>query len=242
MKPYTYLIKHKPTGKVYYGFRSANKVNPEQDLWKKYFTSSPAVKTLIEETGSESFDVEIRKTFDSQEQAVAWESKVLRRCKVLANDKWINQNIAGYVIPTEESNKKISDYWKGKSKTEEQKQKISEAQKGSKRPWSAKNLPKDTSGKNNGMYGKTQSKETRNKISEANKGRPAHNKGKPMSEEQKKKLRDAMIGRKIDPEIIARRLEKQRGQKREKRYCPHCDKHIAVGWYDRHGDNCKEKR
>ena len=40
MKPYTYLIKHRPTGKVYYGFRSANKVDPEQDLWQHYFTSS----------------------------------------------------------------------------------------------------------------------------------------------------------------------------------------------------------
>ena len=32
MKPYTYLIKHRPTGQVYYGVRSANKVNPQEDL------------------------------------------------------------------------------------------------------------------------------------------------------------------------------------------------------------------
>ena len=51
MKPYTYLIKHRPTGKVYYGYRSANKVEPVEDLWKKYFTSSPKIQQLIEETG-----------------------------------------------------------------------------------------------------------------------------------------------------------------------------------------------
>ena len=72
MKPYTYLIKHKPTGKVYYGFRSANTQEPHKDLWNTYFTSSPKVKQLIEETGKESFDVEIRKIFETKEDAVAF--------------------------------------------------------------------------------------------------------------------------------------------------------------------------
>ena len=62
-----------------------------------------------------------------------------------------------------------------------------------------------------------------------------------MSKEQKAKLSEAMRGRTVDPEVIARRVEKQRGQKREKRYCPHCDRDIAVGWYNRHGDNCRQK-
>ena len=80
MQPYTYLIRHQPTGKVYYGFRSANKVEPHNDLWKHYFTSSPGVQKLIEETGVDSFDVEIRKTFDTKEASVAWETRVLHRC------------------------------------------------------------------------------------------------------------------------------------------------------------------
>ena len=241
MKPYTYLIKHKPTGLVYYGFRSANKVDPEQDLWNKYFTSSPKVKLLLEETGADSFDVEIRKTFDTQEQAVEWETKVLRRMRVLESEKWINQNILGYIVPTEESRKKISEANKGRVQTEEEKLQRSLSQKGSKRPWSAQNLPKDVSGANNGMYGKQQSEETRRKIGEANRGKTPPNKGVPMSKEQKAKLSEAMRGRTVDPEVIARRVEKQRGQKREKRYCPHCDRDIAVGWYNRHGDNCRQK-
>jgi predicted GIY-YIG superfamily endonuclease len=56
MKPYTYLIKHRPSGKVYYGFRCANRVEPHEDLWKHYFTSSPKIQQLIEETGADSFD------------------------------------------------------------------------------------------------------------------------------------------------------------------------------------------
>ena len=47
----------------------------------------------------------------------------------------------------------------------------------------------DMIGENNPMFGKKHSEETRSKISEASKGRPAHNKGKPMSEEQKIKMR-----------------------------------------------------
>ena len=37
--------------------------------------------------------------------------------------------------------------------------------------------------------------ETKKKMSNAKKGKPAHNKGKPMSEEQKKKLSDSLKGR-----------------------------------------------
>ena len=163
MKPYTYLIKHRPSGKVYYGFRAANKINPDQDLWKQYFTSSLKVQQLIEETGTDSFDVEIRRIFESKEQAVSWETRVLRRCKVLTDDRWINQNVAGYIVPTDESRKKISDYHKDKPKSDEHKQKIRESQKGSKRPWSAKNLPTDTKGENNGMFGKHHSDESKKK-------------------------------------------------------------------------------
>jgi hypothetical protein len=50
--------------------------------------------------------------------------------------------------------------------------------------------------------------------SETMKGRKAHNKGKPMSDEQKKKLSIQMTGRTVDPEVIARRVASQTGQKR----------------------------
>jgi hypothetical protein len=245
MKPYTYLIKHLPTNRVYYGVRAANKVEPEQDLWRHYFTSSPKVQQLIEETGRNSFEVEIRRVFESKEQAVAWETRVLRRCRVLEDDRWINQNVAGYIVPTEESRKKISDFHKGKAKSQEHKEKIRQGNIGKKKPPKTAEyralMSKLKSGPNNPMYGKGCTEERARKISEANKGRSAPNKGVPMSEEQKQKLRDAMTGRKVDPEVVARRAEKQRGQTRQKIYCPHCDRNIARGWYHRHGDRCSQR-
>ena len=249
MKPYTYLIKHLPTNRVYYGMRAANKVEPEQDLWHYYFTSSPKVQQLIEETGRDSFAVEIRKVFETKEQAVAWEAKVLRRCRVLEDARWINQNVAGYILPTEESRKKISDFHKGKTKSEEHKKNLSNSQKGKPKKSKAYQTPeyralmsKLKSGPNNPMYGPCSPERAAN-ISAAKKGKPAHNKGVPMTEEQKEKIRATKLANptKMSPEAIARRSEKIRGQKREKIYCPHCDRHIAQGWYHRHGDHCVKR-
>ena len=242
MQPYTYLIKYRPTGKVYYGFRSANKVDPHQDLWKHYFTSSPSVHKLIEETGLDSFDVEIRKTFKTKEQAVAWETRVLRRCKVLHDDRWLNQNVAGYIVPTRESRKKISDFHKDKPKSEEHKKNLSASQKGKTKNYiqteeHRRKNSEANSGKNNPMYGPCSAKRAAN-ISAAKKGKPAANKGVPMSAEQKQKLSERMIGRKVDPEVLARRVASQTGLKRQKLYCEHCKRDIAVGWYHRHGSAC----
>ena len=62
-----------------------------------------------------------------------------------------------------------------------------------------------------------------------------------MSEEQKAKIRATKLANptKMSAEAIARRSEKIRGQKREKLYCPHCERDIAVGWYHMHGLNCR---
>jgi len=199
MKPYTYIIKHKPTGRVYYGYRGANKVEAHKDLWNEYYTSSPTVKSLIKHHGVDSFEVEVRKIFETAEQAAKWETTVLRRMRVLESNKWINANISGYRAPTELGRKRISEAHMGKPKTEEHKKKLSEANKG--KPKQSKvyqskeyreNMSKLKSGKLNGRYGLEVSDETRSKISQAKKGRPAHNKGKPMSEEQKQKIRDTL--------------------------------------------------
>lgn len=244
MKPYTYLIKHRPSGKVYYGYRSANKTDPVDDLWKRYFTSSPKVKQLIEETGADSFDVEIRRVFETKEQASLWETRVLRRCKVLEDDRWINQNVAGYIVPTEESRKKISDYHKDKPKSEMHKQKLRNSQKGSKRPWAKENLPKNTEGEKNGMFGKNHSEEAKRKIGEKNK---VHMQGEnnPMkkvvwTDERREHMRQIRAQRAPWTDEQKKAVaEKLRGQRRQKLHCPHCQRDIAVGWYHRHGDQCR---
>jgi len=247
MKPYTYLIKHRPTSKVYYGYRSANQVNPCDDLWKHYFTSSHGVQQLIDETGADSFDVEIRRIFETKEQASNWETRVLRRCRVLEDERWLNQNIAGYIVPTKESRKKISDYHKGKPKSDQHKQNLSKSQKGKSKNYvqTEEHKRKNSlanSGKNNPMYGACTPERAAN-ISAAKKGKPAANKGVPMSEEQKAKIRatKAISPTKMSAESIARRIAKQTGQKRQKLHCPHCERDIAVGWYNRHGDQCRAR-
>ena len=56
--PFTYLIKHIPTNKYYYGVMYRKSCHPN-DFWTKYFTSSKKVKNLIRKYGKKSFKFEI---------------------------------------------------------------------------------------------------------------------------------------------------------------------------------------
>ena len=92
---YTYLIKCTINNKYYYGVRWANKVSPSQDLWIKYFTSSKVIKNLINQYGKDAFIFEIRKTFTTKQEAIAWEETVLRRLSVLKfPNTWLNKCIS----------------------------------------------------------------------------------------------------------------------------------------------------
>ena len=87
--PFTYLLKHIPTNKYYYGVRFKKNCHPN-DLWTKYFTSSKKVKGLIRKYGKKSFKFEIRKTFKTQQEAIKWENKVLKRMKVIYRNDFLN--------------------------------------------------------------------------------------------------------------------------------------------------------
>lgn len=252
VKPYTYLVKFKPTGKVYYGSRCQNytKLNrtPANDFWHVYTTSSNTINNLIDEYGKDAFEYEIRRTFESVEEMSAWETKVLKRCRVLERqDVWMNSNIAGKKILTDAGAKVISATHKDKPKTEQHKRNLSLSQKDKPKKSTVyqskeyrENMSKLKTGPGNGMYGKGCTTERAANISAAKKGKPAHNKGVPMREKQKQKIKDAKAANpiKMSAESIAKRLEKVIGQKREKIFCPHCKRDIAVGWYNRHGDQC----
>lgn len=88
--PYTYLIKHKPTNTFYYGCRFAEGCNPKE-FWVDYKTSSKYVKQLINEYGEDSFSFEIRKMFNTKDEARNWETKVLKRMKVVIRSDFINR-------------------------------------------------------------------------------------------------------------------------------------------------------
>lgn len=86
--PYTYLVGWSTLDRWYYGVRFRPGCNPD-DLWIKYFTSSKRVK-LFREIHGEPDVVQVRQTFETAEEALVWEEKVLKRLKVLKDDRWLN--------------------------------------------------------------------------------------------------------------------------------------------------------
>ena len=216
---YTYTIKC-PNGKSYYGFRYANKVSPEDDLWKVYFTSSKRIKELREQYSDDEFIATVDKTFESAEEAYEYETKFLteNHCEVLKSDDWLNEACFPVFADntgkkhTEEARKKMSEAttsdaarrkmseamkgrvpWnKGKKHTEEAKKKMSEAHKGQV-PW---------------IKGKKHSEETKKKM----KGQVPWNKGKKHTEEHKKKLSEALKGMKHSEETRKKISEAKKGK------------------------------
>jgi hypothetical protein len=226
VKPYTYLIKHKKTGKVYYGSRCQNftKFNrtPAEDLWHYYTTSSENINNIIKAEGKDAFLCEIRKTFNSVEEMIRWETTVLRRLRVLERQHiWFNGNIAGYKILTEAGAKKISETHKDKQKTEEHKKKLSASQKGRPKNYTQTEEHKKKNseahrGQNNPMYGPCSEERAAN-ISKAKKGKPSKNKGIKIKGTALENIREAVRNRKIDPDKQAagqaKRLEKLKDYK-----------------------------
>ena len=129
--PFTYHLHHIPTNTHYYGCRYGKQSTPDT-LWTTYFTSSKYVKQLIASYGVDSFYVEIRKIFDSADDALLWEQNVLRRLKVLTNPKWINKNICGSTFAiTAEGRESIKQsklkYWEDPENTKRSKQAFRDA-------------------------------------------------------------------------------------------------------------------
>ena len=180
MIPFTYLLKHIPTNRYYYGVKFKKGCNPN-DLWTKYFTSSKKVKGLIKKYGKKSFQFEIRKTFKTAQQAMAWEFKVLRRMKVVERKDFLNQSDNKRIDPKLLSKMRMGkgNPMYGKKMTKKHKlkikntlikryKKIEHHTKGRKHtPAFLRFLSKINKGKNNKMYGVKMSKESRKKMSVA---------------------------------------------------------------------------
>ena len=221
---YTYLIKCKVTGQVYYGSRTKNvrlKRTPLEDLMIQYTTSSNDVNDLIKQYGIEAFDWEVRQTFTDLYKSGLWETKVLRRMKVLQRrDVWLNANVAGKKVLTKSGAKKISAAHKDKPKSEEHKEKIRQGNLGKKKPPRGPEyralMSKLKAGANNPMYGKGCTEERAANISAAKKGKPAKNKGyKETRPEVLERIKQAALARKPQTqEQREKQAQKTRGQKR----------------------------
>lgn len=95
--PYTYLIGWPEHNKWYYGVRFAKNCNPN-DLWVTYKTSSKYVASFVNDYGDPTV-ILVRKTFTAITAARNWEEKVLRRLKVITEDKWLNKSTVKAIDP-----------------------------------------------------------------------------------------------------------------------------------------------
>ena len=106
---------------------------------------------------------------------------------------------------SEETKQKMSNAQKGKPKSEETRKKLSESHKGlqagEKNPMFRKHHSEESK-KNMSESHKNISDETRKKMRDSHKGKPSPNKGKPMSEEQKKKLSKKVLQFTLDGEFV----------------------------------------
>lgn len=87
--PYTYLIGWSAHNKWYYGVRYAKMCHPH-DFWISYFTSSKRVKEFVDVHGAPDV-IQIRKIFNSAEQAQRWENKVIIKMNMIKDEKFLNR-------------------------------------------------------------------------------------------------------------------------------------------------------
>jgi hypothetical protein len=90
-RPFCYYLYHRPTGVRYYGVRYGKSAHPDT-LWTTYFSSSSLVRDLIKEYGADSFDVSVRRVFDTKEDALLWERRFLKRIDAKSREDWLNQH------------------------------------------------------------------------------------------------------------------------------------------------------
>ena len=103
MKPYYYVIRHKPSGKLYAGSQYGKNSDPS-NLWETYFTSSKLVKELIEKDGVDSFEIEY---IDCRPDAREYEQEYLMAMykkygREMFLDKFLNRNLSPGILLTEE--------------------------------------------------------------------------------------------------------------------------------------------
>jgi len=89
--PFTYVVTHISSGIRYYGVRFAKNCHPD-DLGKSYLSSSDILREKIISEGTDNFKFEVRKTFNTAEEACRWENKFLMRVKAAQSPLWFNRS------------------------------------------------------------------------------------------------------------------------------------------------------
>jgi len=90
---YFYIIQHIESKIYYAGVRYAKKCNPNELLTiGGYYTSSNIVKNIILKYGLNSFVIRKIKQFKSQEEAINYETRFLKRVNARTNDTFFNMH------------------------------------------------------------------------------------------------------------------------------------------------------
>jgi group I intron endonuclease len=183
MKPGVYQIENRTTEKKYIGSSvdTHRRLTQHWDALNYGRHPNEHLMYAWRKYGERDFDFEIIKQFDTVEEARAYEQELLDEYRL--NGRWeqlYNKAIdVKNSIISEEQKKKISETLKGKPSysllSDEKKQKIRQAVVQAK-------------------TGIARSDKTKRKISDSLKGRPAHNKGKTVSEEFRKKMSEQRKG------------------------------------------------
>lgn len=103
--PYTYTIVRKSDGLQYHGVRWANikmGLSPIEDFGKKYYSSGMFKKEY--KKNPEKFEVVLRWTFDTKQDALLWESRVNK--KLIHKSKWANIAVGKGSADSEKMNKR----------------------------------------------------------------------------------------------------------------------------------------
>lgn len=167
MTPYFYKIKHVSSGRIYVGCQYGKKSNPD-NFFVKYFTSSDAVKSIIEAEGKESFIIE---TIIIRKDARNFEKRYLSFIfHILGKDNFckifINRNLAPGIIlddaAIEKLKKSLKEAWKKPGRKEQHSKRMQdrvndgfyERRKGNIKPLSQEKIAEmsEAMKKNNPMY------------------------------------------------------------------------------------------
>ena len=127
-KPYTYIIGWSKLQKFYYGVEYAQiskTANPE-NLWNSYFTSSNIIDAYRKEFGEPDI-IQVRKVFNTKEEAVKWETKFLQKVDARHNPLFINEHNSDGLgfkrsFVSQETRLKSSIALTGKVRTDEHKE------------------------------------------------------------------------------------------------------------------------
>ena len=194
--PYTYFLHWTSHNMSYFGRRTATGCDPTE-LWRTYFTSSKYVKEFRKTFGEPDI-VQVCNTFTDAKSCVKQETLVLYSCKAARDPLWLNRTNGDMEFDTTGISNAIDaktgkpmgmvcvddPRWASGEIIHHLKGRIQSAESNIRRSITQTGVPKPHS-KEHGLA-----------ISIAKKGCVATNKGIPHSESTKEKIRQRAIGRK----------------------------------------------